>query len=232
MKDLIQKVRENWNQIDEKANIEPLSIGATNTVFRVHSSQIFYLRKYRTRNIEHITREHKLLDRLTNNLKVIIAPVLACDGDTFSQFDGDIYALFPEAQGRLVEKSELSELHAYQLGKTLASLHIELASISGKDFPTIELSWDKHAWIDRLRKIATAIEANSKLDTNGLMLKRVKQQSRYLESSKAIHSYTPSTSRQLIHGDFHHFNVFFDSSGAVSDIIDWDLYKTCLQAMR
>lgn len=225
MTNFIQKVRENWNQIDESANIEPLSIGATNTVFRIQSSQTFYLRKYRTRNIEQITREHKLLERIANNLSVIVPPVLTRNGDTFSQFDGDTYALFPEAQGKLVEKSELSELHAYQLGKTLANLHIELASISGNDFPTIELSWDKHAWIDRLREIATAIEANSKLDANGLMLKRVKQQSCYLESSKAIHSYTPLTSRQLIHGDFHHFNVFFDSKGAVSDIIDWDLVQ-------
>ncbi|HFC9432898.1 TPA: phosphotransferase, partial [Vibrio cholerae] len=76
---------------------------------------------------------------------------------------------------------------------------------------------------DRLQKIVATIEANSEFDTNSSVLRRVKQQRDYLASSEATHSYTPLTSRQLIHGDFHHFNVFFDSNCTVSDVIDWDL---------
>ncbi|MGI2897133.1 phosphotransferase, partial [Vibrio alginolyticus] len=104
-------------------------------------------------------------------------------------------------------------------------LHVQLASEVGNDFPTIELSWDKSAWVDRLQKIVAAIETNSEFDMNNSVLRRVKQQRDYLASSEATHSYTPLTSRQLIHGDFHHFNVFFDSNCTVSDVIDWDLVQ-------
>ncbi|HHG3271595.1 phosphotransferase [Vibrio parahaemolyticus] len=225
MSDLVREVSENWNQIDADASLNRQSAGATNHVFRIQSSETFYLRKYRVRNVAQIKLEHELLQKLSQNLNTIIAPVLTRDGCSFGKIGEGFYALFPEAKGGLIEKSELSELHAFQLGKALAELHVQLASMAGNGFPTIELSWDKTSWVDRLQKIVAGIEINSALDAKGSVLRRVKQQRDYLASSQAVHSYTPLTSRQLIHGDFHHFNVFFDLNGAVSDVIDWDLVQ-------
>ncbi|EJG1583183.1 phosphotransferase [Vibrio parahaemolyticus] len=225
MSDFVREVSENWNQIDADASLNRQSAGATNHVFRIQSSETFYLRKYRVRNVAQIKLEHELLQKLSQNLNTIIAPVLTHDGCSFGKIGEGFYALFPEAKGKLIEKSELSALHAFQLGKALAELHVQLASMAGNSFPTIELSWDKIAWVDRLQKIVACIEFNSALDAKGSVLRRVKQQRDYLASSQAVHSYTPLTSRQLIHGDFHHFNVFFDLNGAVSDVIDWDLVQ-------
>ncbi|MEZ8330355.1 phosphotransferase enzyme family protein [Vibrio splendidus] len=225
MSDFIREASEHWSQIDPDMSLELQSLGATNHVFRVQSSRTFYLRKYRARDVVQIQREHELLQNLSKNLNIIIAPVLTRDDSTFCNIGEDFYALFPEAKGTLIEKDELSELHAYELGKSLANLHIQLACITGNDFPTIALSWDKNAWVGRLEKIIAIIEANSEFNTNDSVLRRVKQQRDYLASSKAIHSYTPLTSMQLIHGDFHHFNVFFASNCAVSNVIDWDLIQ-------
>ncbi|EPW6438039.1 phosphotransferase [Vibrio parahaemolyticus] len=225
MSDFVREVSENWNQIDADASLNRQSAGATNHVFRIQSSETFYLRKYHFRNVAQIKLEHELLQKLSQNLNTIIAPVLTRDGCSFGKIGDGFYALFPEAKGGLIGKSELSELHAFQLGKALAELHVQLASMAGNSFPTIELSWDKSAWVDRLQKIVACIEINSALDAKGSVLRRVKQQRDYLASSQAVHSYTPLTSRQLIHGDFHHFNVFFDLNGAVSDVIDWDLVQ-------
>ncbi|EGR2558794.1 homoserine kinase [Vibrio alginolyticus] len=225
MSDFVREVSENWNQIDADASLNRQSASATNHVFRIQSSETFYLRKYRVRNVAQIKLEHELLQKLSQNLNTIIAPVLTRDGCSFGKIGDGFYALFPEAKGGLIGKSELSELHAFQLGKALAELHVQLASMAGNSFPTIELSWDKSAWVDRLQKIVACIEINSALDAKGSVLRRVKQQRDYLASSQAVHSYTPLTSRQLIHGDFHHFNVFFDLNGAVSDVIDWDLVQ-------
>ncbi|MFH4671293.1 phosphotransferase [Vibrio alginolyticus] len=225
MSDFVREVSENWNQIDADASLNRQSAGATNHVFRIQSSETFYLRKYRVRNVAQIKLEHELLQKLSQNLNTIIAPVLTRDGCSFGKIGDGFYALFPEAKGGLIGKSELSELHAFQLGKALAELHVQLASMAGNSFPTTELSWDKSTWVDRLQKIVACIEINSALDAKGSVLRRVKQQRDYLASSQAVHSYTPLTSRQLIHGDFHHFNVFFDLNGAVSDVIDWDLVQ-------
>ncbi|CAI2307848.1 phosphotransferase [Vibrio parahaemolyticus] len=225
MSDFVREVSENWSQIDADARLNRQSGGSTNHVFRIQSTETFYLRKYCVRNVAQIKFEHELLQKLSPNLNTIIAPVLTRDGCSFGKIGEGFYALFPEAKGKLIEKSELSALHAFQLGKALAELHVELASMAGNSFPTIELSWDKIAWVDRLQKIVACIEINSALDAKDSVLRRVKQQCDYLASSQAVHSYTPLTSRQLIHGDFHHFNVFFDLNGAVSDVIDWDLVQ-------
>ncbi|EGQ9294203.1 TPA: phosphotransferase [Vibrio vulnificus] len=225
MSDFVREVSEHWSQIDADASLNRQSGGSTNHVFRIQSTETFYLRQYRVRNVAHIKLEHELLQKLSQNLNTIIAPVLTRDGCSFGKIGEGFYALFPEAKGKLIEKSELSALHAFQLGKALAELHVQLASMAGNGFPTIELSWDKSAWVDRLQKIVACIEANSALDAKGSVLRRVKQQRDYLASSQTVHSHTPLTSRQLIHGDFHHFNVFFDLNGAVSDVIDWDLVQ-------
>lgn len=225
MSDFVREVSEHWSQIDADASLNRQSGGSTNHVFRIQSTETFYLRQYRVRNVAQIKFEHELLQKLSQNLNTIIAPVLTRDGCSFGKIGEGFYALFPEAKGKLIEKSELSALHAFQLGKALAELHVQLASMAGNGFPTIELSWDKSVWVDRLQKIVACIEANSALDAKGSVLRRVKQQRDYLASSQTVHSHTPLTSRQLIHGDFHHFNVFFDLNGAVSDVIDWDLVQ-------
>ncbi|EHR5466319.1 phosphotransferase [Vibrio parahaemolyticus] len=225
MSEFVREVGENWSQIGVDASIKRQSAGATNHVFRIQSSETYYLRKYSVRNVAQIKLEHELLRKLSQNLNTIIAPVLTRDHHSFCKIGDEFYALFPEAKGTLIEKSALSEFHAFQLGKALADLHVQLASVVGNDFPTIELSWDKSTWVDRLQKIVAAIETNSEFDMNNSVLRRVKQQRDYLASSEATHSYTPLTSRQLIHGDFHHFNVFFDSNCTVSNVIDWDLVQ-------
>lgn len=93
-------------------------------------------------------------------------------------------------------------------------------------FPEVkETLIENSAWVDRLQKIVATIEANSEFDTNSSVLRRVKQQRDFLAISQATHSYTPLTSRQLIHGDSHHFNVFFDFNCTVSDVIDRDLVQ-------
>ncbi|MCR9674500.1 phosphotransferase [Vibrio alginolyticus] len=225
MSNFVREVGDNWSQIGSDASIKRQSAGATNHVFRIQSSETYYLRKYSVRNVAKIKLEHELLRKLSKNLNTIIAPVLTRDQHSFCKIGDEFYALFPEARGTLIEKSALSESHAFQLGKALSDLHVQLASVVGNDFPTIELSWGKSAWVDRLQNIVATIEANSEFDTNSSVLRRVKQQRDYLASSEAMHSYTPLTSRQLIHGDFHHFNVFFDSNCTVSDVIDWDLVQ-------
>ncbi|EHH2451627.1 phosphotransferase, partial [Vibrio vulnificus] len=202
MSDFVREVSEHWSQIDADASLNRQSGGSTNHVFRIQSTETFYLRQYRVRNVAQIKFEHELLQKLSQNLNTIIAPVLTRDGCSFGKIGEGFYALFPEAKGKLIEKSELSALHAFQLGKALAELHVQLASMAGNGFPTIELSWDKSVWVDRLQKIVACIEANSALDAKGSVLRRVKQQRDYLASSQTVHSHTPLTSRQLIHGDF------------------------------
>lgn len=105
MSDFVREVSENWNQIDADASLNRQSAGATNHVFRIQSSETFYLRKYRVRNVAQIKLEHELLQKLSQNLNTIIAPVLTRDGCSFGKIGDGFYALFPEAKGGLIGKA-------------------------------------------------------------------------------------------------------------------------------
>lgn len=64
MSDFVRKVGENWSQIGAGASIKRQSAGATNHVFRIQSSETYYLRKYSVRNVAKIKLEHELLRKL------------------------------------------------------------------------------------------------------------------------------------------------------------------------
>ncbi len=104
MSDFVRKVGENWSQIGAGASIKRQSAGATNHVFRIQSSETYYLRKYSVRNVAKIKLEHELLRKLSQNLNTIIAPVLTRDHHSFCKIGDEFYALFPEAKGTLIEK--------------------------------------------------------------------------------------------------------------------------------
>lgn len=115
---LFCEVNENWNQIDADASLNRQSAGATNHVFRIQSSETFYLRKYRVRNVAQIKLEHELLQKLSQNLNTIIAPVLTRDGCSFGKIGDGFYALFPEAKGGLSWKKRAVGVTCFSVRKS------------------------------------------------------------------------------------------------------------------
>ncbi|SBS26092.1 Homoserine kinase [Marinomonas spartinae] len=219
-------LREIWSQLEFNTSIVENTLGATNHVFRVNSKPAFYLRQYRTDDIKKIQNEHELLLKLSQDLAFVVAPCLTRTHSTIANIQGQYYALFPEAHGRLIEQSELSIIHAFQAGSALANLHNYLAPFSGDKFPTIKLSWDKDAWVTRLNNIINMIESSGvEENVDHWARRRAQQQRHYLAAATTANSYYPKTQTTLIHGDYHHFNVFFDAQSKVSGVIDWDLLQ-------
>lgn len=119
MSDFVREVGENWSQIGDGASIKRQSAGATNHVFRIQSSETYYLRKYSVRNVAKIKLEHELLRKLSQNLNTIIAPVLTRDHHSFCKIGDEFYALFPEAKGTLIEKVRCLRLMLFSWEKPL-----------------------------------------------------------------------------------------------------------------
>ncbi|MCM0149819.1 phosphotransferase enzyme family protein [Photobacterium galatheae] len=228
---LYKRLREHWSQFEHEATIVENTLGATNQVFRVNTEPAFYLRKYRTNEITRVQNEHELLLQLSQNLDFVVSPFLTRHKSTFTKIGSHLYALFPEANWQLINQDALSESHAFQAGKTLAELHRHLAPFTSDKFPTIELSWDKCAWVQRLQKVITTIESNGiEHTTDEWAFRRAQKQMRYLSDIKTTHTYRPKTQRTLIHGDYHHYNLFFDQQSNVCGIIDWDLLQNMPRA--
>ena len=213
----------NWSAIGDQATVSLESLGATNEVYQVADESTYYLKKYKTPDLAKVQREHQLLIKLSEVIEPVIAPIVCNNNSTILTNNGKYFALFPSAKGKLIPTDELTAVHAYEAGAALARLHQALAHFDTNDFPKIKLEWNQNTWVSRLRKLTTIISSLKNVGTTeGWALKRSSQQKEYLASSDSIHAYIPESPRGLIHGDYHHYNVFFDSHNKVSGIIDWD----------
>ncbi|NOH35426.1 phosphotransferase enzyme family protein [Vibrio chagasii] len=225
------EILSHWPETKPHMSLAEVTLGANNSVYKVESTPAFFLRKYRAHDASRIINEHKLLFFLSQKVPTVVSPCLTSDGQSFVEVNGEYYALFPEAHGSLTEKHALTDKHAFEAGITLAKLHRQLSlyprnGMQNEIFPVVQLSWNREQWLQRLDKIIAAIEAKGEQNVeDAWALRRSMQQRCFLASGDSIHSYQTKTERVLIHGDFHHYNLFFDNRSKVSGIIDWDLVQ-------
>ena len=225
------EILSHWPETKPHMSLTEVTLGANNSVYKVESTPAFFLRKYRAHDASRIMNEHKLLFFLSQKVPTVVSPCLTSDGQSFVEVNGEYYALFPKAHGSLIEKHALTDKHAFEAGITLAKLHRQLSLyprnvMQNEIFPVIQLSWNREQWLQRLDKIIAAIEAKGEQNVeDAWALRRSMQQRCFLASDHCVHSYQTKTERVLIHGDFHHYNLFFDNRSKVSGIIDWDLVQ-------
>jgi len=225
------EILSHWPETKPHMSLTEVTLGANNSVYKVESTPAFFLRKYRAHDASRIMNEHKLLFFLSQKVPTVVSPCLTSDGQSFVEANGEYYALFPKAHGSLIEKHALTDKHAFEAGITLAKLHRQLSLyprniMQNEVFPVIQLSWNREQWLQRLDKIIAAIEAKGEQNVeDAWALRRSMQQRCFLASDHCVHSYQTKTERVLIHGDFHHYNLFFDNRSKVSGIIDWDLVQ-------
>ena len=225
------EILSHWPETKPHMSLTEVTLGANNSVYKVESMPAFFLRKYRTHDAGRMLNEHKLLFFLSQKVPTVVSPCLTSDGQSFVEANGEYYALFPKAHGSLIEKHALTDKHAFEAGITLAKLHRQLSLyprniMQNEVFPVIQLSWNREQWLQRLDKIIAAIEAKGEQNVeDAWALRRSMQQRCFLASDHSVHSYQTKTERVLIHGDFHHYNLFFDNRSKVSGIIDWDLVQ-------
>lgn len=225
------EILSHWPETKPHMSLTEVTLGANNSVYKVESTPAFFLRKYRAHDASRIMNEHKLLFFLSQKVPTVVSPCLTSDGQSFVEVNGEYYALFPKAHGSLIEKHALTDKHAFEAGITLAKLHRQLNLyprnvMQNEIFPVIQLSWNREQWLQRLDKIIAAIEAKGEQNVeDAWALRRSMQQRCFLASDHCVHSYQTKTERVLIHGDFHHYNLFFDNRSKVSGIIDWDLVQ-------
>ncbi|WP_074212722.1 phosphotransferase enzyme family protein [Salinivibrio sp. ES.052] len=212
-----------WPCIGQCSSIEKIECGAVNVTYKIHAARVFFLRCYQTLTDDQILQSHQIQRSLATQLPFVVAPCFTDKELTLIKFNGASYALYPAAHGRSV--SELSSVQAQSAGFALAQVHSALALHDGSAFPTITLHWEKEAWLLKLETIIKRISQASSCEDSYWAMRRVKQQREHLASNNSEHQYEIATQRQLIHGDYHQANLFFDRHSAVSGLIDWDLLQ-------
>ncbi|EOW6613077.1 phosphotransferase [Vibrio fluvialis] len=222
---LLSCVLKHWPRVNFPVEITPVLVGATNQVYHIDDGKkCYYLKSYRRNLQSALNREHHLLNTLSTELPQVLKPIKTHLNGDLVCWEGHFYALFPEAKGEMLESFQLSCTHAREAGIYLARLHNALRAINVTDFPKMKLCWNGKEWCERLQRIlASVLEVESPDNVDRWAIERIREQYDYLNRPDSWHHYVCTTEEQVIHGDFHHYNLFFGKDGQVSEVIDWDL---------
>ena len=208
------------------------TVPATGTVNRTvlvqTASGAYALRAFR-RRVEGRARaewEHTAMGWAGSRGVPVCLPLPLPGGETVSDQDGRLFALFPMAAGRQVPREELGDGQIAAAGRCLARIHLAFA-----DFPVTQarhkpFSLDTAGTLESLARIEAAITGRAaQMDADRTALRHLACRREWLQQAAALDE--PMQGRfaalphQVVHGDFQETNLFFED-GEVSAVIDWD----------
>ncbi len=224
MKDRIQAIVALYNI--EVASVELITHGFLSENYRVVAAQgTFFLKQYRSAlDAARVSDIHKSKNFFAAAGIPAVLPIVNSRGETFTEFDGKFYALFPFITGRTFPDQHCSAAELRALAQMLARVHLagEVA-VPGhieKKFARVNFA-DAISYADKMIVIIEADCAANPTEFNRAAL-RIAKSKRDLLAHWPFAS-SPLLQNILVHYDLHAGNVFFDDAGAVKAVFDFEL---------
>lgn len=203
--------------------LEPVTKGYLSTNFAVHiADRKYFLKKYRFDAEDKIKEIHAVKKFFANGGIPVIKPIPTKTSNTYFNYDGGFYTLFPFVDGIQYERNTVSNKAIISLAEMCARIHLR-----GKEnFPHVSdtfKKWNKEASLEKIEKILEII-SNLKVKTefDELALESC------LLKKKLIREYNISFEDlgfkydHLIHGDYLDHNVFFNDKDEVIAVFDFE----------
>jgi len=218
----VRVLLEAW-RLGNIVQLERVLGGATNRVYRIETARgIHFLRVYQRADRRIAEREHALIAHVQAQGLPAAAPIATPAGGTVVEHAGSVCALYEPARGQQLLGADLSSAQAGAAGRFLAQLHRALLPLPDTGYVRWNLSWDGAQWRRRLDQVErTLLQRGVKDETDQHALLRLRAQRDWLAHPDCVHTYQPSFSAQVVHGDYQDRNLFFDGD-RVSAVIDWE----------
>jgi homoserine kinase type II len=179
------------------------------------------LRVYKRFDRAMALREHALIQHVRGRGLPAPSPIVACS-ESVVERDGRLAALYEAARGAQIAPGSARLEHARAAGEALARLHRATAGLPDAGYAPRTFGWDGAAWVERLNVIERAIRARRDGElADAWALQRVEAQRAWLSQPACPHGAAPRFPPQVVHGDYHDANLFFEGD-RVSAIIDWE----------
>lgn len=217
--------------------VQEPAYGTLNRIYLLTTvSGTFVLRAYRYPATERgaVKAEHELIAYARRHGLPAIAPLALAGNtqETIYEHNQQLFALFPHAPGFQTPRQHLTIEHAAAMGEMLATLHQRLANYPHTRVTHRSLDVDTPSALATIDQLLTLLQAKEKPEqVDRQALKRLQQRKAYLVQASyyqdAVHF---PDEQQVIHGDYHDANLFFDDVSkereqraySVSAIIDWE----------
>ncbi len=185
-------------------------------------SKKYFLKKHRHTSRRQVKEVCEAEQFFAEGGTPVILPIRTLQGDTFFEYEGSFYSLYPFVEGRQLERGKLTETAAISLGQTLGMLHKR-----GKD-GTLEISarfkpWDTNKFLSTAAAIEAEIAKEKPLSEFGaLALDCIRLKKQAVLENTITYEQLNLPSDHLIHGDYFCDNVFFDQNDQVSHVFDFE----------
>jgi homoserine kinase type II len=220
--DGVNRMLEAW-RLEGVVAVSEVPEGATNRVYRVAcADRVVYLRVYKRFDRAMALREHALIRHVRGTGLPAPLPIVASSGESVVERDGQLAALYEAAPGAQIAPGSARLQHARAAGEALARLHQATAGLPDVGYTPRTFGWDGATWVERLNVVESAIRARGEGNAgDAWALRRIAAQREWLSDAACAHSAVPRFPPQVVHGDYHDANLFFEGD-RVSGIIDWE----------
>lgn len=182
----------------------------------------FFLKKYRFNNSSRIANVHSSKKYFAQGGIPVILPIPLLSGETFFEYTGAYFALFPFVEGKHIERGNLTESAILSLGQMLGKIHLlgKDSKLAINDEFKIENEEKTFKKIEDI--IAKISEIETPNDFDKAALENVQMKKKLLLNNVMTLESLDLKNDHLIHGDYLDHNVFFDESDNVKWVFDFE----------
>jgi homoserine kinase type II len=204
-------------------SFEKVALGyLTDNYILFDNTKKYFLKKYRFKDEERIKGIQAAKQYFYEGGIPVILPITSNEGKGFFVFNGEYYALFPFIKGIHIAKENLSNNSIISLAQMLGKIHA-LGQKATFPIDTKFKGWSKEKMMAKLETMIDLLnKTDLTVDFNKSALEDLKLKKLLVESNNETIEDLGIKSDCLVHGDYHDFNVFFDDSGKVCYVFDFE----------
>lgn len=223
-KELILKISNLYGFVDDFEVLHRVERGSLSENYILkNGGERYFLKKYRDFGIERLRRVHAVKKFFSERQVSVIMPIQTKSGESFFEYNGRLYSLFPYVEGKQFEHGTLNSVAVRNCGQLLAQIHLQSKGGAPDIVQARLFHWNKDTFHSQIRLIQEVLaKKESKTDLDERVEQFILKKISLAEENMTVYEDFGLMNDHVIHGDFHEENMFFDVHDAVKYLFDWE----------
>ncbi|MCC7356597.1 MAG: aminoglycoside phosphotransferase family protein, partial [Candidatus Doudnabacteria bacterium] len=220
MNEVLNRVKENYhlNNLELSHKVE-LGYLSDNYVL-INGDKKYFLKKHRVADPIKVRQILDIEQLFFDRGIPAILPITFADNQTMFQVEDSVYSLYPFVEGSHGKGKHYSKTALKSAGEMLAKIHVA----GQKDYPKIDyddfVMWAKPDFLAKAKFLRELIKSDSEFDNMARDFLDLKV--KIVEETETVPYENNFGEPQLIHGDFHGSNLFFNDKDEITHVFDFE----------
>lgn len=188
-----------------------------------NNEEKFFLKQYRFTERKSVEEVHRVKFFFAEKTIPVILPIQTIRGESFFDYQGVFYALFPFREGQQYERGEVPDKALENSARLLAHLHQQSRTGQLDLVAERSFAWKAEKFFPKVEKILAKIahlktKTDFDIQAEKLLLKKLGG----IQKGTLSWEDFAFKADHIIHGDFHEANIFFTENDDVLWLFDWE----------